>query len=149
MEGIVRAVCISEARGTEKKNIGSAVFVKNYGIQNDAHAGSWHRQVSLLSYEKAEDFRNAGAPVADGSFGENLLVSGMDLKSLPVGTVLKCGNALLQVTQIGKECHSRCVIGQTMGRCIMPEEGIFARVLRGGIVRNGDVVDIDRSQELL
>ena len=73
----------------------------------------------------------------------------MDLKSLPVGTVLKCGNALLQVTQIGKECHSGCVIGQTMGRCIMPEEGIFARVLRGGIVRNGDAVDIDRSQELL
>ena len=105
--------------------------------------------MSLLSYEKAEDFRNAGAPVTDGSFGENLLVSGMDLKSLPVGTVLKCGNALLQVTQIGKECHSGCVIGQTMGRCIMPEEGIFARVLRGGIVRNGDAVDIDRSQELL
>ena len=147
--GIIKAVCISEKKGTPKKPVAAGELVEGFGLRGDAHGGSWHRQVSLLSYEKAEDFRNAGAPVADGSFGENLLVSGMDLKSLPVGTVLKCGNALLQVTQIGKECHSRCVIGQTMGRCIMPEGGIFARVLRGGIVRNGDVVDIDRSQELL
>ena len=145
----VVAVCISEEKGTAKHPVELIELKKRHGILGDAHAGDWHRQVSLLSYEKAEDFRNAGAPVTDGSFGENLLVSGMDLKSLPVGTVLKCGNALLQVTQIGKECHSGCVIGQTMGRCIMPEEGIFARVLRGGIVRNGDAVDIDRSQELL
>ena len=145
----VIAVCISERKGIRKHEVPSIRVQCGHGIVGDAHAGNWHRQVSLLSYEKAEDFRNAGAPVTDGSFGENLLVSGMDLKSLPVGTVLKCGNALLQVTQIGKECHSGCVIGQTMGRCIMPEEGIFARVLRGGIVRNGDAVDIDRSQELL
>ena len=136
--GIIKAVCISEKKGTAKVNVGIGSLVENFGIENDAHAGNWHRQVSLLSYEKIQEFKAAGAPVKDGSFGENLIVSGMDLKNLPVGTILECGGALLEVSQIGKECHSKCAIGETMGTCIMPTEGIFAKVIKGGTVKVGD-----------
>ena len=143
MEGIVRAVCISEARGTEKKNIGSAVFVKNYGIQNDAHAGNWHRQVSLLSYDKVEEFKELCGAVTEGTFGENLLVEGIDFKSLPVGTVCKCNDVVLKITQIGKECHSHCNIYQRVGDCIMPREGAFAVVLHDGKVSVGDRISVE------
>ncbi|MDY3918839.1 MAG: molybdopterin-binding protein [Candidatus Limivivens sp.] len=139
--GIVKAVCISERKGTQKKNIGEGLFVEDFGIQGDAHGGKWHRQVSLLSYEKAEEFRKKGAPVSEGAFGENLLVEGFDFKNLPVGTLLRCGEVLLEVTQIGKECHSHCAIYQEMGECIMPREGIFAKVLRGGKIRVGDEME--------
>ena len=141
--GNVLAVCISEQKGTEKKNVGSARFIEDWGLENDAHAGKWHRQVSLLSHEKIEAFRARGADVIDGAFGENLVVSGIDFRSLPVGTVLKCGDVILEMTQIGKECHQGCAIFQRMGECIMPREGVFARVLHGGIISVGDNMIIE------
>lgn len=140
--GIVRGICISEQRGTAKHEIPEAEFVEDFGIRGDAHAGKWHRQVSLLALEKIDDFRSRGAAVETGAFGENLVVEGYDLRSLPVGTRLQVGEALLEVTQIGKECHSHCAIFAQVGDCIMPREGIFAKVLRGGMVRRGDAVDI-------
>lgn len=103
----------------------------------NAHAGKWHRQVSLLSYEKIEEFKAKGAPIDDGAFGENLIVSGYDLKSLPVGTRFRCGEVLLEVTQIGKQCHSGCEIFKIMGGCIMPREGIFTRVLMEESLKRG------------
>ncbi len=140
--GIIKAVCISEKKGTVKKSIGSARLIEDWGLENDAHAGKWHRQVSLLSYEAAEAFRAKGAPVTDGCFGENLLVEGYDMKSLPVGTVLLCGDSVLEMTQIGKECHTGCRIREITGDCIMPREGVFARVLRGGVIREGDEITV-------
>lgn len=140
--GIVRGICISEQRGTAKHEISEAEFIEDFGIRGDAHAGKWHRQVSLLALEKIEDFRSRGASVDTGAFGENLVVEGYDLRTLPVGTRLKVGEALLEVTQVGKECHSHCAIYAQVGDCIMPREGIFAKVLRGGMVRRGDAVDI-------
>jgi len=135
--GKVIAVCTSPARGTQKQNIHEARFVEDFGIEGDAHAGKWHRQVSLLSYEKIEAFKARGAQVEDGAFGENLVVSGFDFRTLPVGTRLSCGDVLLEITQIGKECHKGCVIYQQMGDCIMPREGVFARVIKGGTIREG------------
>jgi len=140
--GTVRAVCISEKRGTLKKNIGTCRIVENYGLEHDAHAGDWHRQVSLLSYEKIKEFKEKGAPVEDGSFGENLVVEGFDFKKLPVGTKLKCNEVLLELTQIGKECHSGCEIYKIMGDCIMPREGVFAKVLHGGTISVGDAMTV-------
>lgn len=142
--GKVIAVCISEKRGTQKKNVETARFVENWGIENDAHAGDWHRQVSLLSYDKIEAFRARGAQVDDGAFGENLVVEGIDFRSLPVGTVLDCNGVVLEMTQIGKECHSHCQIYQKMGECIMPTEGVFARVLVGGTISVGDSMEVRR-----
>ena len=104
--GKIMAVNISEKKGTQKKNVHSARLMEEFGIEKDAHAGKWHRQVSLLSYEKIEEFKAKGAPIEDGAFGENLIVSGYDLKALPVGTRLRSGEVLLEVTQIGKKCHS-------------------------------------------
>lgn len=136
--GIVRAVCISPAKGTQKTNVGSAEFIEEFGIKGDAHAGKWHRQVSLLSNEKIEAFRARGAEVKDGAFGENLVVEGFDFKNFPVGTRFQCNDVILEMTQIGKECHHGCEIFQKMGDCIMPREGVFARVLHGGIISSGD-----------
>lgn len=138
IRGTITAVCVSERRGTPKVNIHRAMLRENWGLEGDAHAGAWHRQVSLLSQEKVDAFNARGAQVADGAFGENLLVRGIDCARLPVGTQLACGNALLEVTQIGKECHSHCEIYRRVGECIMPREGIFARVLRGGEIKEGD-----------
>jgi MOSC domain-containing protein YiiM len=140
--GIVKAVCISEKRGTQKINIKEASFIKDFGIENDAHAGSWHRQVSLISYEKIEAFNAKGAQVEDGAFGENLIVEGIDFRTLPVGTRFQCNEVLLELTQIGKECHSHCQIYDKMGECIMPREGVFTRVLQGGTIKIGDVMRI-------
>ena len=140
LRGTVRAVCISPAKGTEKKPVEKGVFIPGFGIENDAHAGSGHRQVSLLSCESVEKFNRRGAGVTDGAFGENLLVEGIDLKTLPVGSVLKAGTVVLRTTQIGKDCHSSCAIRRRTGDCIMPREGIFAEVLEGGEIRAGDAV---------
>lgn len=140
--GIVKAVCISEKKGTQKKNIHQARLIENFGLEGDAHAGNWHRQVSLLSYDKVEAFRGAGAPVVDGSFGENILVEGIDFKTLPIGTKFKCNDIVLELTQIGKECHNGCEIFKIMGDCIMPREGVFAIVLQGGVISEGDVLEI-------
>ena len=136
--GSVIAVCISPEKGTPKQNVGSAVFLADWGLEQDAHAGTWHRQVSLLSYEKFQAFQAKGADVITGAFGENLLVAGFDFRALPVGTRLRCGDVLLEVTQIGKQCHHGCDIFQRMGECIMPTEGVFARVLHGGVISTGD-----------
>ena len=138
--GVIKGICISEKRGTAKHEIEEAILAKDWGIQGDAHAGHWHRQVSLLSYQKVVEFNRLGANVTDGAFGENLLVDGIDCRTLPVGTRLQCGNVLLEITQIGKECHNGCAIFKRVGICIMPHEGIFARVLRGGEIREGDII---------
>ena len=140
LRGTVRAVCISPAKGTEKKPVEKGAFIPVFGIENDAHAGNGHRQVSLLSYESVEEFNQRGAGVTDGAFGENLLVEGIDLKTLPVGSVLKAGTVVLRTTQIGKDCHSSCAIRRRTGDCIMPREGIFAEVLEGGEIRPGDTI---------
>ena len=136
--GIVKAVCISEAKGTAKKNIGKCKLIENWGLEKDAHAGKWHRQVSLLSYEAVEKFKARGAKVEDGAFGENLLVSGYDFKTLPIGTIFQCNDVVLELTQIGKKCHTECEIHKMVGDCIMPREGVFAVVLRGGEIAAGD-----------
>lgn len=144
--GKVLAVCISEKKGTEKRNVGSAVFVEDWGLEGDAHAGKWHRQVSLLSNEKIEDFCARGAVVEDGAFGENLVVEGIDFAKLPVGTRFRCGEVVLELTQIGKECHNGCAIFQKMGECIMPREGVFAKVIRGGEIKIGDIMFAERAE---
>ena len=138
----VKAICISEQKGTQKHGIQEAVFIKDYGIENDAHAGKWHRQVSLLSYDKIEAFKAKGAQVIDGAFGENLIVDEFDFRNLPVGTVFQCNDVILEMTQIGKECHAHCEIYKIMGDCIMPREGVFARVIQGGTIRVGDEIKI-------
>ncbi len=140
--GKVMAVCISEKKGTQKRNVHEALFIEDFGLENDAHAGKWHRQVSLLSYEKIQDFKKKGAPVEDGAFGENLIVSGIDFKNLPVGTRFQSGDVVLEMTQIGKECHSGCEIYKIMGDCIMPREGVFAKVLHGGRIQEGDELTV-------
>ena len=134
----IKAICISEKKGTQKHPVDSANLVEDWGIEGDAHAGHWHRQVSLLSFEKVEAFRARGARVDFGAFGENLVVEGFDFRALPVGTRFQCGGVLLEMTQIGKECHTHCAIYQVMGDCIMPWEGVFARVIQGGELHVGD-----------
>ena len=140
--GVIKGICISEKRGTAKHEIEEAVFVKDWGIEKDAHAGHWHRQVSLLSQEEIDAFRAEGADVYPGAFGENLAVQGIPLKVLPVGTSLQCGSVLLEVTQIGKDCHSHCTIYYQMGKCIMPSNGIFARVLQEGEISVRDTIQV-------
>ena len=140
--GTVKAVCISDVRGVEKKNVQSANFKSGWGVENDAHGGDWHRQVSLLSYDKVQEFNESGADVRYGDFGENLLVEGVDFRSLPVGTTLKCDEVVLEITQIGKECHTHCRIYNKMGDCIMPREGVFAKVIRDGSISVGDMIEV-------
>ena len=140
--GIVKAICISEVRGVQKHPVEQVTLTPEWGIVGDAHGGSWHRQVSLLSYDKIEAFRQKGADIDFGAFGENLVVSGFDFRSLPVGTLLRCGSVLLEMTQIGKECHSHCEIYKAMGDCIMPREGVFAKVVEGGCIAVGDEMTI-------
>lgn len=138
----VIAVCTSERKGIQKTPTDSIELVVNHGIKGDAHAGDWHRQVSLLSYEKIEAFNERGADVEDGAFGENIIVSGIDLSALPVGTRIRSGEILLEVTQIGKKCHHHCAIYHAVGDCIMPREGIFTKVLEGGTMRKGDIIHV-------
>jgi len=140
--GKVLAVCTSSEKGTAKRNVTRAEFIAGHGLAGDAHAGTWHRQVSLLSHQKIEDFRAKGAKVEHGDFGENLVVDGIDLRNLPLGTFLECADVVLQITQIGKECHDACAIYNAMGDCIMPREGVFARVIRGGFIGVGDEMNI-------
>lgn len=140
--GTVKAVCTSPAKGTPKTNQHKGVFMQEFGIEGDAHAGKWHRQVSLLSMEQIRAFRERGAVVEDGAFGENLIVDGLDFARMPVGTRLKCKDVVLEITQIGKECHHGCAIFKRMGDCIMPREGVFARVLTGGTITEGDEMEV-------
>jgi MOSC domain-containing protein YiiM len=141
--GKVMAVCISEKRGVPKINISKGKLITGYGLENDAHAGNWHRQISLLSHDKVQEFRAKGVEICDGAFGENLLVQDIDFKNLPVGTILRCNDIILEMTQIGKECHSHCEIYHQVGDCIMPREGVFAKVLQGGTIAVGDDLYVD------
>lgn len=140
--GTVKAVCTSTVKGIQKSEQASVTLLPDHGIVGDAHAGPWHRQVSLLSFEQIEAFKDRGAEVGNGAFGENLIVEGFDLKDLPLGTRFECGDALLELTQVGKECHAHCAIYHQMGDCIMPREGVFCKVLRGGTVSAGDAIQI-------
>ena len=146
----VLAICISKHKGTLKNEVSEANFIGEFGIEGDAHAGKWHRQVSLLAFEKIDDFRNKGGNVDFGAFGENLVVDGIELHKLPVGQQLQVGEVLLEVTQIGKECHDKCAIYYQVGECIMPKNGIFTRVLKGGKVKVGDQCTlIDSGKKIL
>ena len=140
--GKIIAVCTSDHKGIQKKDVSTAHFSAEWGIDGDAHAGKWHRQISLLSADKIEAFNKRGANVIPGAFGENLVVEGFDFRALPVGTLLRCNDVLLEMTQIGKECHSHCEIYKKMGDCIMPREGVFARVLEPGTISVGDEMTI-------
>lgn len=141
--GRVKAVCTSNIKGIQKSETSSITLRANHGITGDAHAGPWHRQVSLLSYEQIEAFKARGAEVTNGSFGENIIVEGFDLKVLPIGTLFLCNEVILELTQIGKECHAHCAIYHTMGDCIMPREGVFAKVIHGGTIIPGATIEIE------
>lgn len=136
------AVCVSEEKGTRKRPVDAIELVVGEGVSGDAHAGNWHRQVSLLPAEAVDELRDRLPDLAPGDFAENILTRGVDLKALPVGTVLRAGTAELVVTQIGKECHTACEIRRLTGRCAMPTEGIFCVVTRGGTVRAGDSLEV-------
>ena len=140
--GVIKAVCTSDVKGIQKTEVPSVELRAEWGIDGDAHAGAWHRQVSLLPFEKIEDFKSKGAQMSNGSFGENLIVEGFDLRSLPIGTLFRCNDVVLELTQIGKQCHAHCAIYHTMGDCIMPREGVFCRVISGGRLMVGDSFDI-------
>jgi len=139
--GRIKAISISNTKGVKKVNKMSANLVENYGLTGDAHAGKWHRQVSLLADESIEKMRYKGIDVTAGDFAENITTEGLQVWCLPVGYRFKLGeNTLLEITQIGKKCHHGCAIFQQIGECVMPKEGVFARVLKGGAIRPGDPI---------
>lgn len=140
--GIIVAVCVSDKKGVQKRPVLEIELRVGHGVVGDAHAGNWHRQVSLLAEESVDELRGLGFDLPPGAFAENLLTRGLELKTLPVGTVLRAGTALLAVTQIGKECHNDCAIKKTAGRCVMPTDGIFAVVLKDGFIRPGDTIEL-------
>ena len=138
----VVSVCISEKKGTKKHPVAEISLRPHHGIVGDAHAGDWHRQVSLLANESVDRMRKEGLTLAAGDFAENILTEGITLRTLPVGTVLRAGEVRLEVTQIGKECHNDCAIKKAVGKCVMPTEGIFAVVVKEGTVRAGDEIEV-------
>ena len=139
--GKVLAVSVSKRKGEKKTNIPAGRLIGNFGLKSDAHAGDWHRQVSLLAAESIDKIKAKGLDVRPGDFAENITTEGINLWDLPVGTRLRLGDrALAEVTQIGKECHSRCAIFHQVGDCVMPREGIFVRILKGGMIKPGDTV---------
>ena len=138
----LRAVCISHNKGERKTPVSQVELRQDHGIVGDAHAGNWHRQISLLAKESIDKMRALGLDVDNGDFAENLTTEGIDLPRLPIGTQLRIGEALLEVTQIGKECHNRCAIYHQAGDCVMPKEGIFAKVLEGGVLQPGDTIEL-------
>jgi MOSC domain-containing protein YiiM len=140
--GKVLAVCTSKNKGIRKRNINQAELRPDWGIVGDAHAADWHRQVSLLAWESIEKMRAVGLNVSEGSFAENITTEGMSLVDLPVGTRLRLGEALVEVTQIGKVCHDHCAIYQQAGDCVMPREGIFVRNHEGGQAKVGDTIEV-------
>ncbi|HWQ42068.1 MAG TPA: MOSC domain-containing protein [Desulfosporosinus sp.] len=141
--GKIIAVCTSEKKGMRKKNIGEGTLKMNFGLEGDAHGGDWHRMVSLLAMESIKKMTDKGLDVGPGDFAENLTTEGLELFTLPVGTKLKIGETSIgEVTQIGKECHTKCAIFFQAGDCVMPREGIFIRLLEGGPVRVGDSIEV-------
>ncbi|WP_072889303.1 MOSC domain-containing protein [Tepidibacter formicigenes] len=141
--GKVVAINISEKKGVIKKPIPEGEFKEDYGLVGDAHAGKWHRQVSLLGQESIDKMKALGIDgLCTGKFAENITTEGIILHELPIGTRLKIGDTVQEVTQIGKECHGGCEIRKQVGDCIMPREGIFTRVIKGGVVKTGDVIDV-------
>ncbi len=141
--GKVLAVNISDDKGTKKTNVQKCALLKDFGLKGDAHAGPWHRQVSLLANESIEKMKAMGLKVGYGDFAENITTEGIDLVHLPIGTTIQIGNSvILRVTQIGKECHTRCAIYYQAGDCVMPKEGIFAEVISEGEVKVGDEIVI-------
>lgn len=140
----LRAVCASDAKGTAKAEIPGVRLIAGHGLEGDAHAGPWHRQVSMLDVEAIEEMRAAGLALAFGAFGENLVVDGLSVRELGLGSEVEIGAARLMVTQIGKTCHNPCAIFHTVGRCIMPEQGVFMEVIEGGTVAPGDEVSVTR-----
>lgn len=139
--GYVEAICISHKKGIVKKEIPEANFIENFGIEGDAHAGDWHRQVSLLCGESIDRMKEIIPSLAKGAFAENVIVRGIDFSRIEIGDEIRIGdNVVLEITQIGKECHTACAIKTLTGDCIMPREGLFARVLNGGKVVPGDEV---------
>lgn len=138
----VKAVCISEKKGTRKHEVNSIKVLINHGIVGDAHAGNWHRQISLLAQESIDKLKKTGLELTPGAFAENIITQGIELISLQIGTKIKIGNATIEVTQIGKECHNDCEIKRTAGKCVMPTEGIFAIVIEEGEIFPGDSIEI-------
>ena len=138
----VLAVCVSERKGIQKHPVDHAELREDHGIVGDAHAGNWHRQVSLLADESVAKMRKRFPDIPVGAFAENILTEGIVLYELPIGTRLQIGDVVLEVTQIGKECHSHCAIFHRVGTCIMPREGVFAEVLKGGTIRPGETMTV-------
>ena len=142
MEGKILSVCISSEKGTKKREVNSARLIPDWGIEGDAHAGRWHRQVSLLSVEEINKMKRRIPDLMPGDFAENITTKGIDLVSIPIGTKISVGDeVVLEMTQLGKECHTACAIRKQVGQCIMPEEGIFGRVIQGGTVKPGDQIN--------
>ena len=143
MRAEIVAVSLSKEKGIRKENMPEGRFVEDHGLEGDAHAGKWHRQVSLLAIESIDKIRAKGLDVGPGDFAENITTRGIDLVHLPLGTQLRVGeNVLMEVTQIGKECHTRCAIYYQAGDCVMPREGIFTKVLKGGTIKEGDPIAV-------
>jgi MOSC domain-containing protein YiiM len=149
MEGKIVSINISDSKGVRKKPVKEAVLRTEYGIEGDAHASSdWHRQVSFLAFESIRKMQALGLEVNPGDFAENITTEGIDLVSLPVGTRMEIGNEVVaEVSQIGKECHTRCAIYHQAGDCVMPKEGIFVRVLRGGKIEEGDIIRVRKNYD--
>ena len=142
------SIATSKKKGTPKVSVDEAYLKKEHGLKGDAHAGKWHRQVSFLASEEIDKARLSGLDVTFGDFAENIATTGVDWKNIPVGTRVRLGQeALVEITQIGKECHNRCAIYYKAGDCIMPREGVFARVLKEGKIRRGDQIQIEVSKD--
>ncbi|WP_448534754.1 MOSC domain-containing protein [Pseudothermotoga sp.] len=140
LTAIVLSVNVSKVKGVKKVPQGEIVLVENHGVLGDAHAGDWHRQVSMLSKSSIDKARSWGIDVSFGDFAENITIDGVDVWKLPIGTKVYVNDAILEVTQIGKECHDRCAVAKMVGKCVMPIEGIFLKVLKGGTVKPNDKV---------
>lgn len=143
MKGKVLSINISEKKGTPKTKINPGILIEDFGFEGDAHAGKWHRQVSLLAKESID--KSKGLPtdgLCHGVFAENITTEGIELYTIPVGTQLKVGECIIEITQIGKECHEGCAIQKLVGKCVMPREGIFAKVIKGGKVFEGDSIEV-------
>ncbi len=138
LQGTIHSVSISLQKGTKKTNVPKALLIENYGIESDAHAGPWHRQISLLALESIDTMREMGATADPGDFAENITTEGINLLMLKLGDQIGIADAVLEITQIGKDCHAHCAIWAAVGDCVMPREGIFARVIRGGYIQPGD-----------